>query len=178
MDIFALFWPKNSFKKNCVFEGGSTGKKIESETRGENGLTKNRVHELKKDIVILGGGSTEKTTEFQTWGRNGLSPRTKKNLWFWGGAPPYKTTEFFWALWGLNFFRLWKKHSYFRDSNKLVIFGGAPVKQKHPVCSQLSLMFVIFWWRYEEEQSQGYNRRTTCSFTNFSSNKNVLYFVK
>ena len=26
---------------------------------------------------------------------------------------------------------------------------------------------------YEEEQSQGYNRRTTCSFTNFSSNKNV-----
>ena len=25
----------------------------------------------------------------------------------------------------------------------------------------------------EEEQSQGYNRRTMCSFTNFSSNKNV-----
>ena len=31
---------------------------------------------------------------------------------------------------------------------------------------------------YEEEQSQGYNRRTTCSFTNFSSNKNVYFFVK
>ena len=29
---------------------------------------------------------------------------------------------------------------------------------------------------YEEEQSQGYNRRTMCSFINFSSNKNVCFF--
>ena len=28
---------------------------------------------------------------------------------------------------------------------------------------------------YEEEQSQGYNKRTTCSFTNFSSSKNLNY---
>ena len=31
---------------------------------------------------------------------------------------------------------------------------------------------------YEKEQSQGYNIRTTCSFTKFSSNKNVRFFVK
>ena len=36
---------------------------------------------------------------------------------------------------------------------------------KHPIVEK--------FFGLEEEQSQGYNRRTLCSFTNFSSNKNA-----
>ena len=45
----------------------------------------------------------------------------------------------------------------------------SPVNTGQPASLLTEQLFMI----YEKEQSQGYNRRTMYSFTNFSSNKNV-----
>ena len=68
---------------------------------------------------------------------------------------------------------LWQKYRKVLKAGKI----GSPLDSSYKKFQGL-LHIIMIKKIYEEEQSQGSNRRTTCSFKNFSSNKNVWFLVK